>query len=211
MSLVPFTAGIVFALAGLLAASIPFVHRFMALGLPGTQAFVGISRALFLFDFGIAILCAFGVELLTRQESRLQGETFAHQAFRRTLFSLAFGLLLMAICVSNGITAHADTAFHPLLQDFTMSQIYRWLIFTALGVLAIYFASRLRAYSPANPYAMRLILYALPFLVAVDLLAFAWGQNPEADKAMAFLRHRQFVGSNETSARSGSLPSARML
>jgi len=186
VSLVPLTAGIAFALIGLLAASAPVVHRFMAFGLPGTQAFVGISRALFLFDFGVAILCSFGVEALAQQEFRHPEKTFTQHSTRITLLSIAVGLVFMAICVSYGITAHAETAFYPLLHDFTVQQIYRWLIFTGLGVFAIFFASRLHAYAPARLYAFRVALYALPILVAVDLLVFAWGQNPEADKAMAF-------------------------
>ncbi|MCS7186165.1 MAG: hypothetical protein RMK89_04325 [Armatimonadota bacterium] len=239
---VPFIAGFVFAAIGLLAASIPIVHRFMALGLPGTQAFVGISRALFLFDFGIAILCAFGVEFLARQEPRppdLQTQFSARREPRPPnepvprlsspvpssvprppslvpLLSLAIALLLMAICVSYGVTIHAGTAFHPLLSNFTISQIYRWLIFTAVGTLVIFFAirlhaytlTRLNAYTPAHSHSQAparlqpqplarlhphtlarlhaLTLYALPFLVAADLLAFAWSQHPEAEKAMAF-------------------------
>ncbi len=200
--LVPFIAGIVFALIGLLAASVPIVHRFMALGLPGTQAFVGFSRALFLFDFGIAILAAFGIEFLTRQEPcplKNSAPRTMHSApgsARRELHppnepvhrpasfvpfvALVVALLFMAICVSHGVTVHAGTAFHPLLHDFTMSQIYRWLIFTALGTLSVFIALR------SVPYASRITLYALPILVAADLLTFAWSQHPEADKEMAF-------------------------
>ncbi|MCS7191579.1 MAG: hypothetical protein NZ937_01160 [Armatimonadetes bacterium] len=260
-SLVPFIAGFVFAAVGLLAASIPIVHRFMALGLPATQAFVGISRSLFLFDFGIAILCAFGVEFLARQEhysTDLQSQLSAQQESRPPnklvprpsslvpssvprpsslvpssvprpsslvpFLSLVIALLFMAICVSYGVTVHAGTAFHPLLSNFTISQIYRWLAFTAFGTLVIFFAIRFHAYTlaPSNaetPASLHssmaarshaqtptrlqpqtlarlhadtlarlhaLTLYALPFLVAADLLAFAWSQHPEAEKGMAF-------------------------
>ncbi len=181
--LVPLLVGVIFAFVGLLAASVPIVHRFMALGLPGTKAFVGISRALFLFDFGIAILAAIGVEFLAQQEN--------HHAVKRVLrpsplapFALVVALVFMAICVSQGVTVHAGTAFHPLLRDFTMSQIYRWLIFTALGTFTIFLTFRLRAHAPAHSHTW--LLYALPFLIAVDLLTFAWAQHPEADKAMAF-------------------------
>ncbi|MFN3420456.1 MAG: hypothetical protein ACK40X_01850, partial [Armatimonadota bacterium] len=72
----------------------------------------------------------------------------------------------------------------PLLRDFTISQIYRWLIFTALGTFTIFLTFRLRAHAPARLHTW--LLYALPFLVAIDLLTFARAQHPEADKAMAF-------------------------
>jgi hypothetical protein len=65
-----------------------------------------------------------------------------------------------------------------------MSQIYRWLVFTALGTFTIFLAFRLSAH--ALSHLRTWLLYALPFLVAVDLLTFAWAQHPEADKAMAF-------------------------
>ncbi|MCS7263292.1 MAG: glycosyltransferase family 39 protein [Armatimonadetes bacterium] len=245
-SLVLFIAGFVFAAIGLLAASVPIVHRFMALGLPGIQAFVGISRSLFLFDFGIAILCAFGIEFLARQEpypsnnpvarpsslvtpSILRPSSLVTSSVLRLpllvpLLSLAFALVFMAVCVSYGVTVHAGTAFHPLLSNFTISQIYRWLAFTAVGTFVIFFAIRFHAYTlpPSNaetpaslhssmaarshaPTSTRLqpqplarlhadtlarlhalTLYALPFLVAADLLAFAWSQHPEAEKGMAF-------------------------
>ncbi len=201
-SLVPLLAGITFALIGLLASSIPIVHRFMALGLPGTQAFVGFSRALFLFDFGVAILAAFGIEFLVQhglhsptnltpltphsapisaqQEPRPPNELVPRPASLALFITLIFALLFMAVCVSYGVTVHAGIAFHPLLHDFTMSQIYRCLVFTALGTLSVFFALR------SVPYASLITIYALPILVAVDLLAFAWSQHPEADKGMAF-------------------------
>ncbi len=192
LSPVPFFAGLVFATFGLLAASVPIVHRFMAFGMPGTQAFVGISRALFLFDFGIAILCAYGMEALAQsvpQSSRVS---------RLPIVGLVLALLLMATCVSLGVNAHAETAFHPLLRDFTMAQIYRWLALTTLGTIAIFLAIRipqnpsLHAHTPARLHAYTLArlhaytLFALPLLVAIDLLWFAWGQHPEAEKGMAF-------------------------
>lgn len=182
-SLVLFLSGVAFAFIGLLAASAPIVHQFMALGLPGTQAFVGISRALFLFDLGIAILAAIGVEFLAQQESHNVIKLVPRPP-SLVPFALVVALVFMAICVSQGVTVHAATAFHPLLRDFTMSQIYRWLIFTALGTFTISLTFRLIAHAPARSRIW--LLYALPFLVAVDLLTFAWTQHPEADKAMAF-------------------------
>ncbi|MFN4178937.1 MAG: hypothetical protein ACK4I8_01385 [Armatimonadota bacterium] len=181
--LVPLLIGVIFALVGLLAASVPIVHRFMALGLPGTQAFVGISRALFLFDLGIAILAAIGVEFLMQRE-RHNATKLVPRPAPLVPFALIIALVFMAICISQGVTVHAGTAFHPLLRDFTMPQIYRWLVFTALGTFTIFLAFRLRAHALAR--LSTCLLYALPFLVAVDLLTFAWAQHPEADKAMAF-------------------------
>jgi len=99
-------------------------------------------------------------------------------------------LLFMAICVSLGVNVHAEMAFHPALRDFTMAQIYRWLALTTLGTIAIFLAIRipqnpsLHAHTPARLHAYTLI--TLPLLVAIDLLWFAWGQHPEADKEMAF-------------------------
>ena len=184
VSLVPFVTGLVFATFGLLAASVPIVHRFMAFGMPGTQAFVGISRALFLFDFGIAILCACGMEVLA------QSVVQSNRVSRLPIVGLIMALLFMAICVSLGVNVHAEMAFHPALRDFTMAQIYRWLALTTLGVIVIFFAirfpqlSRLHAYTLARLHTYT--LFALPLLVAIDLLWFAWGQHPEADKEMAF-------------------------
>jgi hypothetical protein len=134
---VPFVTGLVFATVGLLAASVPIVHRFMALGLPGTQAFVGVSRALFLFDFGIAILCAYGMEALAQSVAQ------SNRVSRLPIVGLVLALLLMAICISLGVNAHAETAFHPLLHDFTMTQIYRWLALTTLGTIVIFLTIRL--------------------------------------------------------------------
>ena len=184
LSPVPFVTGLVFAIIGLLAASLPIVHRFMAFGMPGTQAFIGISRALFLFDFGIAILCACGMEVLS------QSVVQSNRVSRLSIVGLVLALLLMAICVSLGVNAHAETAFHPLLRDFTMAQIYHWLALTTLGAIVIFFAirfpqlSRLHAYTLARLHTYT--LFALPLLVATDLLWFAWGQHPEAEKRMAF-------------------------
>jgi len=155
---------------------VPIVHRFMAFGMPGTQAFVGISRALFLFDFGIAILCACGTEGL----ARLVAQT--NHSSRLPILGLVLALLFMAICVSLGVNAHAETAFHPLLRDFTMAQIYHWLTLATLGALVIFFAIRLPQLARLHAYT----LLTLPLLVAVDLLWFAWGQHPEAEKEMAF-------------------------
>jgi hypothetical protein len=183
--------GFVFALVGLLAASVPVVHRFMALNLLGTQAFIGISRALFLFDFGIAMLCAIGVETLK------SGERF-HWLW------LAVPILLMAACLSYGVSQHADIAFHPALRDFTLGQLYQWLILTAIGVTAIianqwrkgsssgkssHSSRRVRRKSSTHSFTRqvsRALPSFLPFLVAADLLSFAWGQHPEAERAMAF-------------------------
>jgi len=151
--------------------------------LPGTQAFVGISRALFLFDFGVAVLCGFGVEFLVRRVSHCAGELEPRPS-PAPLLALSAALVFMGVCVSYGVTVHAESAFHPLLRDFTLSQIYRWLAFTTLGFVVIFLALRVRADAPA---ALRsFALYALPVLVAADLLAFAWSQNPEAEKSMAF-------------------------
>ncbi|GBC97553.1 hypothetical protein HRbin17_00040 [bacterium HR17] len=186
----PFLAGVVLAVVGLLAASVPWVHRLMGLGLPGTQAFVGISRALFLFDFGIAVLAAHGVDALAPKPVPSSVPRPSSPALFP--FGLVIALLLMAVCVSYGVTAHADMAFHPLLRDFTLAQIYRWLLLTALGTLVIFCAVRFTASAPAYLSTATLTrlhtcaLYALPFLVAADLLVFAWGQHPEADRAMAF-------------------------
>lgn len=194
--------GFCFAAFGLLAAAVPFVHRFMALNLLGTQAFVGISRALFLFDFGIAMLCAIGVETLTdagrgaqdeERESRQVGKSGDRQVVIANWLGLAIPLLLMAACVSYGVNEHADTAFHPVLRDFTLSQLFRWLLLTALGVLVIGVAfaakSLPRHPSPASflsSLIARFLPCAFPLLVATDLLSFAWGQHPEAERAMAF-------------------------
>ncbi|MGQ9461781.1 MAG: hypothetical protein ACUVRR_01775 [Candidatus Fervidibacter sp.] len=177
-------SGVVFAATGLAAASIPTVHRYMALGLPGVQAFTGISRATFLFDFGIAVLCSVGIEALKNYNERF--------VLQSSVLALAVPLVLMAICVSHGVTAHAEIAFHPLMKDFTLNQIYRWLVLTVLGTFFILLASRLSSISPPRfPTPARLLikhiaLYALPFAVAVDLFSFAWGQNPEAEREMAF-------------------------
>lgn len=177
-------AGVVFAAIGLAAASIPTVHRYMALGLPGVQAFTGISRATFLFDFGIAVLCSVGIEALKNYNERF--------ALQSTVLALAVPLVLMAICVSHGVTAHAEIAFHPLMKDFTLNQIYRWLVLTVLGTFFVLLASRSSSISSSRlPTLARLLirhiaLYALPFAVAVDLFSFAWGQNPEAEREMAF-------------------------
>jgi len=194
--------GFVFALVGLLAASVPVIHRFMALNLLGTQAFVGISRALFLFDFGIAMLCAIGVETLTdagrgaqdeERESRQVGKSGDRQVVIANWLGLAIPLLLMAACVSYGVNEHADTAFHPVLRDFTLSQLFRWLLLTALGVLVIgvaFAAKSLPRHPPPASFLSSLIARflpcAFPLLVATDLLSFAWGQHPEAERAMAF-------------------------
>lgn len=165
--------GVVFALVGLFAASVPIVHRFMAVGLPLTQAFVGISRALFLFDFGIALLSAIGVAQLAQQKVERLPLTIL----------LGTALLLMAGCVSYGIMRHAATAFHPLLRDFTLAQLSRWLAFTAIGVLLLWLLARF----PPLPSALRSLLLALcPLLVAVDLLSFAWGQHPEGERDAFF-------------------------
>ena len=184
LSLAPFVAGLVFATIGLLAASVPIVHRFMALGLPGTQAFVGVSRTLFLFDFGIAILCAYGMEALAQSVAQ------SNRVSRLPIVGLVLALLLMAICVSLGVNAHAETAFHPLLHDFTMTQIYRWLALTTLGTIAIFITIRLpQLFRTRDHMLARLHTYtllSLPLLVAIDLLWFAWGQHPEAEKGMAF-------------------------
>jgi hypothetical protein len=181
---VPFVAGLVFATVGLLAASVPIVHRFMALGLPGTQAFVGVSRALFLFDFGIAILCAYGMEALAQSVAQ------SNRVSRLPIVGLVLALLLMAICVSLGVNAHAETAFHPLLHDFTMTQIYRWLALTTLGTIVIFLTVRLPQLSRTRDHILARLhtytLLSLPLLVAIDLLWFAWGQHPEAEKGMAF-------------------------
>ena len=194
--------GFCFAAFGLLAAAVPFVHRFMALNLLGTQAFVGISRALFLFDFGIAMLCAIGVETLTdagrgaqdeERESRQVGKSGDRQVVIANWLGLAIPLLLMAACVSYGVNEHADTAFHPVLRDFTLSQLFRWLLLTALGVLVIgvaFAAKSLPRHPPPASFLSSLIARflpcAFPLLVATDLLSFAWGQHPEAERAMAF-------------------------
>jgi len=194
--------GFCFAAFGLLAAAVPFVHRFMALNLPGTQAFVGISRALFLFDFGIAMLCAVGVETLTDtgqgardegRESRQVGKSGDGRVVMANWLGLTVPLLLMAACVSYGVNEHADTAFHPLLRDFTLSQLFRWLLLTALGVLVIGVAFAARSLPRHPPPASflssliaRFLPCAFPLLVAADLLSFAWGQHPEAERAMAF-------------------------
>ncbi len=194
--------GFCFAAFGLLAAAVPFVHRFMALNLLGTQAFVGISRALFLFDFGIAMLCAIGVETLTdagrgaqdeERESRQVGKSGDRQVVIANWLGLAIPLLLMAACVSYGVNEHADTAFHPVLRDFTLSQLFRWLLLTALGVLVIgvaFAAKSLPRHPPPASFLSSLIARflpcAFPLLVAADLLSFAWGQHPEAERAMAF-------------------------
>jgi hypothetical protein len=202
--------GFVFTLVGLLAASVPVVHRFMALNLPGTQAFVGISRALFLFDFGVAMLCAIGVETLTdagrgtrdegresRQARRSAGRQVGRSENRQVVgtnwLGLAVPLLLMAACVSYGVNEHADTAFHPVLRDSTLSQLFRWLLLTALGVLVIgvaFAAKSLPRHPPPASFLSSLIARflpcAFPLLVAADLLSFAWGQHPEAERAMAF-------------------------
>lgn len=170
-------AGLFFTLIGLSAASVPFVHRFMALGLPGTQAFVGISRALFLFDFGIAILCAVGMERMAKGEWR----TAERKARLVVIAPLLVATLVMAICVSYGVTVHAPIAFHPLLRDFTLAQICRWLAFIALGIATVIIPS-----APTRPYSLRITLYTLPFLIAADLLVFAWGQHPEAERSMVF-------------------------
>ncbi len=159
-----------FALFGILAAASPLVHRYMALGLPGTQAFVGISRALFLFDFGIAFLSAVGLFAIERQ--------WADRRFVASLLGAA--LLIMAICVSIGVNAHAGTAFHPLLQEFTLHQIYRWLAFVTLGVFCVFAAVRLTG------QFRRFVIALLPLLIAADLLLFAWGQNPQAERGMVF-------------------------
>ncbi len=178
-------AGGVFATFGLLAASLPLVHRFMALGLPFTQAFVGISRALFLFDFGVAMLCGVGMETL-------------REGNRPHLLWLAVPMLMMAACVSYGVSHHADIAFQIPLRDFTLGQLYRWLTLTTLGIVtiaAIQFAKSSPSHSPqrfmshALPlthYDLRFTPYALPFLIAADLLFFAWGQHPEAERGMVF-------------------------
>ncbi len=202
--------GFCFAAFGLLAASVPFVHRFMALNLPGTQAFVGISRALFLFDFGIAMLCAIGVETLTdagrgaqdegrerRQARRSAGQQVGRSENRQVVgtnwLGLVVPLLLMAACISYGVNEHADTAFHPVLRDFTLSQLFRWLLLTALGVFVIGVALAAKSLPRHPPPASflssliaRFLPCAFPLLVAADLLSFAWGQHPEAERAMAF-------------------------
>lgn len=212
--------GTFFALFGLLAASIPFVHRFMALGLPGTQAFVGISRALFLFNFGIAMLCAVGVERV--MESRQKAEGSRQQIPEKTQhlpsspqhlpLSVALGgaLLVMVVCIAYSVAVHGVTAFHPLLHDYTMAQIYRWLIFTTAGVLVIWLLISLRFASETEPsdavrnsigrrdkktltprrsdapMLRRLLLGLLPMLIAADLLSFAFRQHPEAERDMVF-------------------------
>ncbi len=161
--------GAVFAVVGILAASVPTVHRFMALGLPGTQAFVGISRALFLFDLGVALLGAVGLEALMQRQLNQ----------RLMLVSVGAGLVFMAACVSHSVNAHAATALHPLLRDFTLQQIYRWLALLTVGVLAIFVAVRLPS---LNPLATAI----LPLIVATDMLLFAWDQHPSADRRMVF-------------------------
>lgn len=99
----------------------------------------------------------------------------------------------MAACISYGVNEHADTAFHPVLRDFTLSQLFRWLLLTALGVFVIGVALAAKSLPRHPPPASflssliaRFLPCAFPLLVAADLLSFAWGQHPEAERAMAF-------------------------
>lgn len=188
-ALIPSILGLIFATVGLLAASMPVAHRFMAFGLPGTQAFVGISRALLLFDFGIAILCAWGMETLVRLNYR-PADHFDSTFIYRSAISLGSALSFMALCAVWSINAHARIAFHPLLSDFTMMQIYRWLVLTTLGTFFISFAVRLPFVSRPRvhilPFLRTFTIHALPLLIIIDLFSFAWKQHPEAEKGMAF-------------------------
>jgi hypothetical protein len=123
-------------------------------------------------------------------EALAQSVVQSNHVSRLPIVGLVLALLLMAICVSLGVNAHAEKAFHPLLHDFTMTQIYRWLALTTLGTIVIFLTVRLPQLSRTRDHILARLhtytLLSLPLLVAIDLLWFAWGQHPEAEKGMAF-------------------------
>jgi hypothetical protein len=121
---------------------------------------VNVNRLLVLASFGIALLAAFGCELL------LSG-TAAER--RRMLVAAAAAGLLPALGV---LAAHAGGLAD--LGHLALTSVLRWLVVAVVALALVAALARWRAAA-----------FALVAVAAVDLIVMGWGYNPAISKEQA--------------------------
>ncbi|MCS7223008.1 MAG: YfhO family protein [Armatimonadetes bacterium] len=180
--------GIVYVAIGLLAATFPAVHRAIGFGLPGTASFVGFSRALLLFNAGVALLSAAGFETLFG--------SFLHKVLRQKglgqgtnrFFYLSLVVLFLTVALLTSVFAivHREAAFHPLLLPNTLQSLINGLVIGGLTSGLIIWAKYKRASSGNGGLTLLQVLTIA--ICAADLLAVSWSQHPQASREALFFR-----------------------
>ncbi|HEX3000592.1 MAG TPA: YfhO family protein, partial [Armatimonadota bacterium] len=140
---------------------------------PGFGGFGSPGRILSLFSVALAILCGFGMQLLL--ESPVHSLTRPILAAAGLVTAKAAILLLIAVQGAAALGAgDPGTIFSQSADSCT-----RFFGLLLLGAMVL-------ALSSSGQLSPTLSRGILPALVALDLLAFAWGFNPTAPAALAY-------------------------
>jgi ABC-type multidrug transport system fused ATPase/permease subunit len=135
----------------------PFARLPYTLGVPGFSALVP-ARVIFVINFSMAVLAAFGFEYFRREKSKRRLESLSF----KTTSLLLFGFALVTISLLFGFL------FWPRWQDHASVAFFNMILplgvlFAALLVLSFYFAFK-------SQKLRHLLLFFLVLLLSFDLL-----------------------------------------
>lgn len=156
--------------------------------LPGVRQMVGVSRALLLFDFALAILASLGAHALI-DVSNLEGAKQLAGDKRRagaSVLSIARLVLVpsaIAIAAVVLITAYGITTFWEVVMLSPLAAYERWQICKAAVLLLLSCVALTLPLSVRTRGAFALTAVCL---IIVDLFSFAYDLNPSCDRRMVF-------------------------